>query len=160
MNDSLKSEWKVEDLQLEKRNCDILPSSHSELSMDRIETFGSGVKEIKDQYDNLGEMLDANQQNSFELIDSDKFVINSTEKSGVANESQRNSNVTKDVFSIQENKQQNDEVIARMISKPIKNYRPFEGSVDVPKPFQENKEDLSNSVISATASVCTTGNTV
>ena len=160
MNDSLKSEWKVEDLQPEKRNCDILPSSHSELSMDRIETFGCGVKEIKNHDDNIGEKLDANQQNSFELFDSDKIVINTKEKSGVAHESQQNSDATKDVFSIQENKQQNDEVIARMISKPIKNYRPFEGSVDVPKSFQENKEDLSNSVISATASVCTTGNTV
>ena len=160
MNDSLKSEWKVEDLQPEKRNCDILPSSHSELSMDRIETFGCGVKEIKNQFDNIGEKLDANRQNSFELFDSDKIVINTKEKSGVAHESQQNSDATKDVFNIQENKQQNDEVIARMISKPIKNYRSFEGSVDVPKSFQENKEDLSTSVISATASVCTTGNTV
>ena len=160
MNVSLNSEWKFQAFQPEQRNCDIVSSSHSELSTNRIETFGSGAKGIEYQYDNLGEKLNANQQNSFELFDSDTLVINTKQKSGVAHESEQNSNATKDMFSIPENKQQNDELIARITSKPIKNYRPFEGSVDVPKPFHENKEDLSNSVISTTASVCTTGNTV
>ena len=158
MNDSLESEWKFQDFPPEERNCDIVPSAHSELPSDCIENLGRGAKGIGNQYDNLGEKLDANRQNHFELFDSD--TTNTKEKSLGAHESQENLSATKGVVGVPKNKQQNHEVITRMISKSIKNYRPFEGSVDVPKSFHENKEDLSNSVISTTASVSISGNIV
>ena len=51
-----------------------------------------------------------------------------------------------------------EEASIRMDSKALRNGPAFDSLADVPKSMMnENKEDLSNSVVSTTASACTTG---
>ena len=74
-----------------------------------------------------------------------------------SSESQNFSNAMEDMESTSEIKRTINEASSAPISKPITNYRPFEVGADVPKSLYENKEELSNSVVSTATSICTTG---
>ena len=101
-----------------------------------------------------------NKHDVFEAFHSNGFFTsNAIEESEATHESHKKLSAIKENKSYSEARKSKEEASIRMDSKALSNRPAFDSLADVPKSMMnENKENLSNSVVSTTTSVCTTGN--
>ena len=99
-----------------------------------------------------------NKQNVFEAFHPNGFFTSNTiEESEATHESHKKLSAIKENVTYSEARKSKEEASIRMDSKALRNGPAFDSLADVPKSMMNENKDLSNSVVSTTTSVCTTG---
>ena len=129
--------------------------------MDRseFEKEAKGVKRFLTENVDCDGMMEAHKDVDFDAFHANvAFTNNAIMMSETTVESHKKPGAIKKIANRTESKKSEDgtDTIGRL-AKHSRNTSTFEPSVDVPKSLNDSKADMSNSVISTTTSVCTTG---